>query len=995
MGELAIRRNRSFAVPQYQAVSKAEKQTGSMQSRKVSAGFTVSETLQQLMSRVSQAESRSRESRRTLQTGESVLAEVREDLDRIAKLVQKAAGDGEMDREALQAELEQLREDIDRMTQSASVGDAKLFLEEGVEDGTEALLYAVMGEVSAKQEVILPDWLKNGLAQGTLDAEQLLAGLGLDKNATPAELLAAIRNSSLEGSAGRLAALYLGAVIAGGGTVDPTRALEGLQQLLEKVSEGVPLDQAIEMLTGGEFTSLLDVQEQFISGTAPGMEEFLVNLLLSDSGSLLLTGSPALTLLAGMEGINLELLMGLMTAAQATEPAMQAFSAEEMEPAVSTLQLGTVQVVGQDLSGVSFHRDTGELIIGGTEDVTILGTDQGEQVIRITGSGTVTFQSGTVSTLILDAPEARVYCGGETVLHELQLQPGVSLTLNGGGLLKVGVLRADDSNTLRLTGGAVTVLEQEEITVPVLLEGAVSLAARASHVNNFRGEPLKPFDLVWKTLLPGWSSITAIAVDGRQGKMHLMGGDYPDAVRLWLPKGDHGYPHALALRGRDAVGHLKTRYAYLHWNQRTGTFEERSVYPNPFTITGGEPDQDWVYEEETQTLRILSNQVTAISGGSGTDTNQTSFSGRIVLADRIGTMELALGGVVCRVSSGGAFHLGRENDVTLILEGGTTNLFESGAGCAGISLGEGTCLSVDCAHGDSEHPAGTLTAIGNVGGAGIGRDSGGGRDRISQILIRGGVITATGTGGGAGIGAGKRGSMGAITILGGTITSTGGTGGGAGIGGALGAPVGDISIHGGMVTAVATFHAAAIGAGVQGACGDILITGTARIVKAQGGNPGADIGACLFGNCGNVLISGGADIGEAGLRRRGGIPLQMGEDTVMLPQFRLSSRALQLDRLSVLSREYAQAAKITVDADRRWINQIQAAYDTLHSQLEQSFHALHSVHQYIDITEGSVRDTAAASTLLDDMRQFIHLQPSQAMQTHSKRGMEDVRQLLR
>ena len=64
-------------------------------------------------------------------------------------------------------------------------------------------------------------------------------------------------------------------------------------------------------------------------------------------------------------------------------------------------------------------------------------------------------------------------------------------------------------------------------------------------------------------------------------------------------------------------------------------FEPVSLYPNPFTITGGEDGRDWVYEEETHTLRILSNQVTAISGGAGTDANQSPFSGRIALADQI------------------------------------------------------------------------------------------------------------------------------------------------------------------------------------------------------------------------------------------------------------------------------------------------------------------------------------------------------------------------
>ena len=93
MGELAIRRNRGFTVPRYQV--KTEKQTGSSRSQGVAKapGFTISETLRQLMTRVSQAESHSRESRRTLQRGEAALAEVQDGLERMSELARSAAGD--------------------------------------------------------------------------------------------------------------------------------------------------------------------------------------------------------------------------------------------------------------------------------------------------------------------------------------------------------------------------------------------------------------------------------------------------------------------------------------------------------------------------------------------------------------------------------------------------------------------------------------------------------------------------------------------------------------------------------------------------------------------------------------------------------------------------------------------------------------------------------------------------------------------------------------
>ncbi len=990
MGELTIRRNRGFAVPQYQGTGKAEKKAGTSASQKVNrATVTLSGTLQQLMSRFSQAEGQVRESRRTLQTGEAVLAEVRDSLNRIGALAQEAAGGGSSDRAALQAQLEQLRDNIDRIINSASAGGVSLFLDEeaGPEAEMDSLLSAIMKEAAGDQEGLqqLPNWLIQGITQDAPTPEQLLAALGLDKNASGPELLAAIANRSLEHdpAAGYLASLYLGTVIAGGDPsqgVDPQQAFEGLQQLMEKVSEGVPLDQAIEELTGGEFSSLADFQSQFNSGTAPGLQDFLVNLLLSDSGAAPLPGSPLLALLAGMEGMNFDLLMGLLSAAQspqagpaAGEPdtAAQAASSPVLsQPAaekgpVTVVQMGGFQVMGRDLSAVSFQPGTGVLTISGQADVAVQGTAQGG--ILLTGSGTVTLQGVSTPLLTVESPAARILTTGENALEQLHVREGSTLTLGGRGLLRIDVFRALLTGGLRLTGGAVVVTRQEGeapgvLSAPVVLEGAAVLAAQASQVTTPSGKAPEPFDLVWKTLLPGWHSLTSVAVDGQQTKLALL---HSDPARLWLDKGDsnHGYPiHTLFFQGRDEAGRLQARYAYLRWNQRSKSFQEVDMYPNPFAVTGGEAGQDWVYEEESHTLRILSDQVTALSGGTGTDGNDAPFSGRIILSDHIGALTLALDGVVCRVAAGPAFRLGQGNQITLLLQRGTSSHFESGPGYAGISLGDGTCLNINCTSPQGGAPVGILTASGGEGGAGIGRDRSSSRDQVSQISILGGAITASGTGGGAGIG------------------------------GALGARMGDISIHGGSITAVSTGHAAAIGAGVRGDCGDILITGTARIVKAQGGSPGADIGACLFGGCGNVLISGGADIGTAQLWRRTGIPLQMGAETVILPRFRLSNRILRLSRMSLFSQETAQDTKRTIDEDCLWVAQIQEAYQTLYSQLERNSSSLRGAPQYLGAAPELIRDTDAASSLLNDMR--LQLSTDQALRSHSRRGTDGLEHLL-
>ncbi len=970
MGELRVRGERNLTGPRYQTAGKTEK-AASVEIRPAvrTAGAAASKTLQGLMSRIAQAETRTRESRRTLQVGEAVLEEVQDSLSRIAELAKKAAGKGSPDYAGLQAELEHLREEIDRMTSGAFAGGAQLFLDGEMEipEGAEPPADAALGEGEGVRT--LPSWLLKGIALDGLTPERLLSMLGLDQTAGSGELLAALTGESLDDNAAAayLAALYLGGTIAGGTAskaVDLKAALEGLRQFMERVAEGVSPDQAVEMLTNGAFSSLAELEAQFTDGTAPGLEDFLAELLLSGEetaplpGTVLLPGMPLLTLLAGLEGMEMDLMTGLLAAVQGTvsgqETGLENAAGNDREtefgmdlPKNTAVELANVKVVGRDLTGVSVNETTGELTVGGMADTMVLGNRQGVRPILLSGSGVVTLRDVRIPVLTAAASAVRVVGQGEAVLEEVCLRPGVSLTLSGG-LIRIGHVRGDETNLLRLTGGAAVAVMAEDgrslgtLPVPVVVDGPVFLAAQASGVTNAEGKPMAPFDILWRTLLPGWNAITALSVDGRQGRLGIMSGEQ---ARLWLEKGDpsHGSPiHAVVIRGKDQTGQPKVRYAYLRWSESTGSFEETVMYPNPFTVTGGEMGRDWIYEEESHTLLILTDQVTAVTGGLGTDANQTPFSGRLVLADGIGAMKLTLGGVDCRVSEGVAFSLGEGNEVTLLLRSGTRNYFESGAGWAGISLGERTSLCVDCpeARDSSRNPAGMLAAVG-------------------------GTVNATGKGGGAGIG------------------------------GAAGGSVGGIFIRGGSITALAAGHAAAIGAGVQGPCGDIVITGAAKLRKAVGGDPGADIGACLFGSCGKVQISGGAEIGKARLWTRSGISLQMGAESATLPQFRLSSRALGLDKLSLAKKEAAQAVQAAVERDRRWVAQIQSAYHVLYHRLEQNFGSLVGARQYLGGKTGPVRDAGAAGTLLADTRRSIPQPSSQAMRTHGKKGMEDFRQLLR
>lgn len=773
MNELSISRRKDAAVFRQQGTVKTEKKAGTASAQRAEkpAGVSSSDTVRQRMTGNVRAEALSRESRRTLQSGEAVLSEVQERLSRLAKLAEKASGGGEEDRAALQEELERLLKDLDRMAASAA-GDKSLFLPGSAGGGSGA--------------ESVPNWLTQSLAQAIPSPERLLAALGLDQTASGADILAAIANFSEDSAAvNYLTALYLGAVISGGGKtedLDPTSALDGLRKLLAAVEGGVSMDRAVELLTGGEFTGLADFREQFAAGAIPGMEDFLTDLLLSGGDAPLMEGGSLLTLLAStFEGMGPDLLMDLLAAlpvpgaAEGADPASAGPTASlagtaappsepQTAPPVSLLAFGSVQVMGRDLSGVTLDAK-GVLTIGGMADVTVIGTAQGEQAIRLTGSGTVTLRNAAFSVLTADTPAAHIVSAGGNTIGEARLGDNTTLTLDGG-FLTLGAVRGGTHGLLRLTGGAAVLVGRSQetapgaLTVPVVLDGPVSLMARASSVRDGGGKALQPFDVVWKTLLPGFHALTSLEIDGQRSRLSLT---RDQAMRLWLAKGDlsnQGYPaHGLVIRGRDQMGRLRTRYAYLHWNQRTGGFEESEPYPNPFTVTGGEPGEDWVYEEGSHTLRILSGQVSAISGGSGVDAEQAPFSGRIVLEDGIGAIDLALRGVACRVTSGRAFYLGSGNDVTLLPEGGTANYFESGTDCAGISLGEGTSLRVDCTRTNGL-TAGTLTASGS---ASIGGDRG--RIAAGRILIRGGAVT----------GGERRGPTESVTIVGGmSPDSTGG-----------------------------------------------------------------------------------------------------------------------------------------------------------------------------------------------------------------------------
>ncbi len=183
--------------------------------------------------------------------------------------------------------------------------------------------------------------------------------------------------------------------------------------------------------------------------------------------------------------------------------------------------------------------------------------------------------------------------------------------------------------------------------------------------------------------------------------------------------------------------------------------------------------------------------------------------------------------------------------VNLILNQGTSMTANGPNTFPGISVPGSASLTIWAARKDGN---GVLTASGN-GGAGIG---GGAQQTgtLGPITINGGTVDAASIGG-AGIGGGAQqtGTLGPITINGGTVEASSNFG--AGIGGGVGqsGTLGPITIHGGTVTASSEFAGAGIGTGARSSISQPKITlDKAAKIKATGGKtdsgygPGAPIG---------------------------------------------------------------------------------------------------------------------------------------------------------
>ncbi len=299
---------------------------------------------------------------------------------------------------------------------------------------------------------------------------------------------------------------------------------------------------------------------------------------------------------------------------------------------------------------------------------------------------------------------------------------------------------------------------------------------------------------------------------------------------------------------------------------------------------------DCTLDTATGVLKINTDKKLTISGGIVTD-NGTDYYGRIEIADNISdsdgdgiNADIVLDNVKIDLTKDGGnasgISTGDGNNVRISLADNTTSEIKASGTGAAIQLSGGSSGSTLTINGNTSGNSatdGTLIVVGGSvgtsnGGAAIGNGLGKGSSN-NNLIINGGNITANGGYTSAAIGAAMATDFGDITVNGGNINATA-KNHGAGIGGGwYGGPlshVGTITINGGTVHASGVEHGTGIGGGCRGTVEDIIIRGADTVVVAKGGNDGAAIGASWDGKAGDIIIEGGT-VTAIGGRRGAGI----------------------------------------------------------------------------------------------------------------------------
>lgn len=316
--------------------------------------------------------------------------------------------------------------------------------------------------------------------------------------------------------------------------------------------------------------------------------------------------------------------------------------------------------------------------------------------------------------------------------------------------------------------------------------------------------------------------------------------------------------------------------------KKTANVTIKDVHIDTSSVTGGVAAISVTGSGNTNIELDGDNSVTSAKNHAGIEKNG-SDTGKLTIKDANGTSGslTATGGRGAAGIGGGYSSEGSHIEIT----GGevTANVngeSHGGAGIGGGNNGKGSDIAIS---------GGKVTATGGNGAAGIG---GGFQGNGENITISGGEVNATGGASvennysvGAGIGGGNNGKGTNISISGGTVTATGGSvagvdiasnknvaNGAAGIGGGgRGGSASGVTITGGTVNATGGNGAAGIGGGAPrytsvepGTCGDVTISGDAKVTATAGGAYIVD---------GETIVNAGAPIGGGGSENKTATPV--------------------------------------------------------------------------------------------------------------------------
>lgn len=469
--------------------------------------------------------------------------------------------------------------------------------------------------------------------------------------------------------------------------------------------------------------------------------------------------------------------------------------------------------------------------IGGNRGAGIGGTQANDSTIEING-GLITAVSSV---------QAAGIGGGSNKSGTVTINGGIITSTGGqyGGAGIGGGGGADRrSGTVTINGGTISAISgsggsdigrgEMERYGTVIINGGNVKTGRGNSDNSIQPSPVNEFgdEVRLCDLIPAQED-AEVLIDGQDyhfKKLHESAGNY----YLYLTKERHN----ITVKKNDQ----QKNYLVL-WNENTQEFElwASELMVNHF---------NGVTYSNNELILSGNNQTYSVSMNGGLE---KTTKDRIKITGSNVTVKL--NGVKIDVSK-------NTGQAALLIEGNATatidlvgkNDLKSGLNCAGLqndNEADGS-LVITSKKGDIEGYAGSLTAIGNWAGAGIG----GADKKNGTVSIAGGSITANGSWGGAGIGGGNEGS-GTITIVGGSITANGSSGG-AGIGGGNDG-TGTITIDDGKITATGHGTGSGIGGGGGKKGAVSIVNGD---ITATGGINGAGIGGGSSAN-GEVTIIGG------------------------------------------------------------------------------------------------------------------------------------------